>query len=66
MATKLRGKMNIKCAGCGRFVSLAEMQDDSAVFHFEPDSHFGPEVSEWVCAACAAKDRQEQRQSLSR
>jgi hypothetical protein len=48
---------NIICVACGRFVALAEMQDGSAVFHFEPDSHKGPEVSEWTCAACVAKDR---------
>ena len=48
--------MSVKCvSGPGRFVSFAEMQDDSAKFHFEPDSHKGPEVSEWTCAACAAK-----------
>jgi hypothetical protein len=42
----------IKCSGCGRFVPYSQMQDGSAHFYFEPDSHKGPEVSEWTCARC--------------
>lgn len=48
-----------KCDGCGRFISYEEMESGEAQFHFEPDSHFGPEVSEWVCAACLSKEAQQ-------
>ena len=47
----------VKCVGCGKFVSYAEMSDGSASYYFEPDNHFGPEVSEWTCARCAAEGR---------
>jgi len=48
--------VNKKCAGCGRFVDLR----DPATYHvFEPDSHFGPEVSEFFCGGpkCRKHDR---------
>ena len=43
----------IKCAACGHFIAYAEMEDGGgARFYFEPDSHKGPEISEWTCARC--------------
>jgi hypothetical protein len=48
----------IKCCGCGRFIPYSEMDEGGgARFYFEPDSHRGPEISEWTCAACMDKDR---------
>ena len=45
--------MTEKCAVCGRFVPYSEMEPEGgAKFYFEPDSHFGPEVSEWTCHNC--------------
>jgi hypothetical protein len=48
--------MTVRCISCGHFLSYAEMEDGSASFHFEPSSHFGPEVSEWRCAQCTIAD----------
>ncbi len=45
----------MRCICCGRFLSYEEMQDGTAHFYFEPDSHKGPEVSDWECAKCVAK-----------
>jgi len=42
----------IRCASCGRFISNAEMASGAARFNFTPSNHFGPEISEWECAAC--------------
>ncbi len=42
----------VKCVACGRFVSYKEMEAGTASFRFEPDSHKGPEISEWTCARC--------------
>jgi hypothetical protein len=45
-----------RCAECGQFFSESQMvAGGGARFHFEPDNHFGPEVSEWTCAACALR-----------
>jgi hypothetical protein len=46
-----------KCVSCGQFVSYHAMQDGSARFYFEPDSHRGPEVSEWTCFRCVRSGR---------
>jgi hypothetical protein len=46
-----------KCVSCGQFVSYDSMQDGSALFYFEPDSHKGPEVSEWTCFRCVRSGR---------
>jgi hypothetical protein len=48
--------MTARCVSCGHYLSYVEMEDGSAAFHFEPSSHFGPEVSEWRCARCTAAD----------
>ena len=43
----------IRCGGCGRFIAYAELEEGgSARFYFEPDSHKGPEISEWTCGRC--------------
>ncbi len=47
----------VKCAACGRFVSYTEMSDGTASYYFEPDNHFGPEISEWTCAICVAEGK---------
>lgn len=44
--------MNIQCAACGKFISYAAIDAGEAKFEFTPDSHFGPEESEWVHRAC--------------
>jgi hypothetical protein len=47
----------VKCASCGRFISYCEMEDGGgAKFYFEPASHFGPEITEWNCKECVAKE----------
>lgn len=44
----------IKCVSCGQFIPYSEMErGGGAEFYFEPDSHKGPEISEWTCAKCA-------------
>jgi hypothetical protein len=40
------------CGACGRFVDCKP--GSGARFDFTPDSVFGPERAEWICAACAA------------
>ena len=47
----------VKCVSCGKFVGYDEMTDGSASFYFEPDNHFGPEVSEWTCKRCVAEGK---------
>lgn len=47
----------IKCCACGRFIGYREMYDGGATFHFEPDSHRGPEISEWTCERCGEGGR---------
>ncbi len=48
----------IKCAACGKFIPYSEMIDGGgARFTFEPDSHKGPEVSEWTCKKCAENEK---------
>lgn len=42
----------IKCSSCGKFISHEQMMSGDASYHFEPDSHRGPEVSEWTCREC--------------
>jgi hypothetical protein len=45
--------MTTKCVACGKFIPYSQMGDGGgARFHFVPDNEFGPEVSEWTCAAC--------------
>lgn len=45
--------MTIKCVECGRFIPYSQMEfGGGARFYFEPDSHKGPEVSEWTCKEC--------------
>jgi hypothetical protein len=45
--------VTVRCVVCGRFIPYAQMaQRGGAKFYFEPDSHKGPEVSEWTCAQC--------------
>lgn len=46
----------IKCVGCGRFISREEIDAGRAAFLFEPDSHFGPERSEWTCSNCVDRE----------
>lgn len=46
--------MTEKCVVCGKFIPCSQMGDGGAEFYFEPDSHKGPEISEWTCAECAA------------
>lgn len=48
----------VKCEWCGKFISYADMGSGAASFHFEPDSHKGPEISEWTCASCETADHQ--------
>jgi hypothetical protein len=49
--------MTEKCVVCGKYISYAQMGDDGyAKFYFEPDSHKGPEVSEWTCAECVKRE----------
>lgn len=50
------GTEPVKCIGCGRFVGLPEMENQTAKFYFEPDNHYGPERCEWTCARCAAQE----------
>ena len=48
---------NIQCAACGQFIPYADMEiGGKGRFHFEPDSHFGPEVCEWECVKCVQKE----------
>ena len=42
----------IKCAECGTFVATDEMTDGRAKFHYEPETEFGHELTEWVCERC--------------
>ena len=49
---------HVKCASCGKFVSIASMADGSAKFRFEPDSYLGPEIEEWICAKRALVNQQ--------
>jgi len=46
-----------KCNICGRFISMADMESGDAKHIFEPDNHFGPEISEWVCDECNKSDK---------
>jgi hypothetical protein len=49
--------LRVKCVDCGRFIAFSEMSEDGgARFYFEPDSHKGPEISEWTCARCTASE----------
>lgn len=43
----------IKCVECGRFMSVKEMTDGSAKFHYTPSSEFSDERCEWTCARCS-------------
>lgn len=46
----------IRCVACGQFISYDDCQQNIlTTFHFIPDSHFGPEVSEWTCKKCNSK-----------
>jgi hypothetical protein len=48
--------VSVRCVVCGRFIPYAQMaQRGGARFYFEPDSHKGPEVSEWTCAQCVLR-----------
>lgn len=49
--------MPFKCSGCGQFIGYADIENSRAYLHFEPASHFGPEISEWVCARCVDAER---------
>lgn len=42
----------VKCCSCGKFISHNDIQTGAASFYFEPDSHKGPEISEWTCKKC--------------
>ena len=42
----------IRCVCCGRFIPYREIDDGKASFYFEPDSHKGPEISEWSHNVC--------------
>lgn len=42
----------IKCVECGRFLSVKEMTDKTAAFHYTPSSEFSDEKCEWTCARC--------------
>lgn len=48
----------IKCAECGKFIPYDDMVSvpPAAKFFFEPESEFGREICEWVCAKCVKKD----------
>lgn len=49
--------MTERCVACGKFIPYSQMgEGGKAVFHFIPDNHFGPEVSEWTCEPCVMKD----------
>jgi hypothetical protein len=49
----------MKCAHCGRFIANKQMiRGGGARCEYEPDSHFGPERIEWLCAKCAADGSQ--------
>jgi hypothetical protein len=43
-----------RCVECGKFMNCEEID---ARNHFEPDSHFGPEVSVWTCGPCVRRER---------
>jgi hypothetical protein len=45
----------IKCALCGRFISMRDTK--AKIDHFEPDSHLGPEIIEWLCGKCVNDSR---------
>lgn len=45
----------IRCVSCGKFIANAELA--KAKFIFEPDNHFGPEVTDWVCEKCVREQR---------
>lgn len=52
--------MTEKCSACGKFIPYSQMEcGGSARFHFEPDSHKGPEVSEWTCAECVKRAKEQ-------
>ena len=40
----------IRCAECGKFLAVEQLPH--ARHRFEPDSHFGPEISEWTGPCC--------------
>jgi len=44
-----------RCVCCGKFIAYKEMEGGGARFYFEPDSHKGPEISEWRCKQCVEK-----------
>lgn len=41
-----------RCDGCGKFISYADLHTGRAVRDFTPDSPFGPERTEFICAKC--------------
>lgn len=54
---------NIKCVSCGRYIPHEDMlgygkpgKKVAARYTYEPDSHFGPEISEWECRACVERE----------
>lgn len=54
----MANKNPIRCEWCGKFIAYAEIDSGEATCKWEPDSHFGPERSEWSCGACNKKTKE--------
>ena len=52
MAAIIDARHQIRCAACGKFMSLADFVSGNVWTKVEPDSHFGPERIEHVHREC--------------
>jgi hypothetical protein len=46
----------VKCAICGQFISNKDFERGLVKSHFTPDTHFGPEESEFEHVKCRQKE----------
>jgi hypothetical protein len=44
----------IKCDYCGKFIGYGE----GRLYHYTPDSEFGPEKEEFICKRCWEKEEE--------
>jgi len=45
----------IKCSWCGRFISMAALENKEAKVEFTPDSECSYESIEYICSKCVEK-----------
>ena len=55
-ASRLDRPATIPCAGCGKFISYADIDAGQSRCEYEPLSDFGPERIDHICPRCIAAE----------